>query len=88
MQHNLHLINQIATFKQHNLPVMLGVSRKNTLGVVLDKPVDQRLIGGLAVAIFAALQGVAIIRTHDVDETNQALTMINAIQVNQNEERK
>lgn len=78
-QHNLQIVNQISKFQQHNLPLMLGVSRKSTLGAILEKPVKERLIGGLAMAVFAVLQGVAIIRTHDVDETKQTLKMIQAI---------
>jgi dihydropteroate synthase len=77
--HNLYIVNKIAKFKQHNLPLMLGVSRKSTLGTILNASVDKRLAGGLAIAVFAALEGVAIIRTHDVAETTQALTMIQAI---------
>ncbi|MBA2650724.1 MAG: dihydropteroate synthase [Tatlockia sp.] len=87
VEHNLRIVNQIAQFSKHKLPIMLGVSRKSTLGAVLNTPVDQRLAGGLAVAVFAALQGVAIIRTHDVAETNQALTMVQAInKMGQNKE--
>lgn len=78
-EHNMRLVNQLAKLQQHNLPVMLGVSRKSTIGTVLESPVDKRLVGGLAIAIFAVLQGVAMIRTHDVAETNQALVMVQAI---------
>jgi dihydropteroate synthase len=79
VEHNLEIVNKITKFKQHNRPLMLGVSRKSSLGAILKAPVDKRLAGGLAIAVFAALQGVAIIRTHDVAETNQALTMVEAI---------
>ncbi|ASQ44848.1 dihydropteroate synthase [Legionella clemsonensis] len=78
-QHNLRLVKNIATFNQYNRPVMLGVSRKTTIGAVLQKPVEQRLLGGLTMAIVAALQGTAILRTHDVDETHQVLAMLDAI---------
>jgi dihydropteroate synthase len=57
----------------------LGVSRKSTIGVILKKEADQRLIGSIALSVFASMHGAAIFRTHDVDETNQALTMIHAI---------
>lgn len=78
-QHNMRIINQLTKFQRHNLPVMIGVSRKSTLGVILNTPVDKRLAGGLAVAVYSALNGVAMIRTHDIAETNQALTMVQAI---------
>lgn len=79
VQQNLELTRHIGCFKKHGLPVMLGASRKSTLGAVLNKEVHQRLIGGIAVMIFAVLQGVSIVRTHDLDEAKQALTMIRAI---------
>lgn len=79
VEHNLELVNKTEQFKQHRLPLMLGVSRKSTLGEILNRPVDKRLVGGLTIAIVAALQGLAMIRTHDVEETNQALTMVEAI---------
>ena len=79
VQHNLCLIKRLNEFKRHHLPLLLGVSRKSTIGVVTQRSVTERQPAGLAVAVFAALQGVSIIRTHDVDETKQALQMIHAI---------
>ena len=77
--HNLQLLNQLHAFTKHQLPLLLGVSRKSTLGSVLNKPVDARVMGGIAVAVWASLQGIAMLRTHDVDETKQALLMIEAV---------
>ncbi len=77
--HNLSIVNRLREFQHHNLPLLLGVSRKSTIGAVLQKPVLERLPGGLAIAVLAALQGVSIIRTHDVAATSQALQMIHAI---------
>lgn len=77
--HNMQLMQQLTEFKEFALPLLLGVSRKSTIGAVLNKDVDQRLIGGIALAVYAALKGVGIIRTHDVNETNQALQMIDAV---------
>lgn len=79
VQHNLSMVKRLTEFQQHGLPIMLGVSRKSTIGAVLQKSEVERLSGGLAATVFAALQGVSIIRTHDVDETNQALQMVHAI---------
>lgn len=77
--HNLSILKHIGVFKRHQLPLLLGVSRKRLIGDVLNKPVSERLIGGLAIALDAVNKGVNIIRTHDVDETKQALMMIDAI---------
>ena len=79
VQHNLRIVKRLSEFQQHHLPLLLGVSRKSTIGAVLQKTVTERLTGGIATVIFAALQGVSIIRTHDVNETNQALQMVHAI---------
>lgn len=77
--HNLTILKYLDEFKQHQLPLLLGVSRKSTLGIVLDKPVDQRLYGGLAVAAHAFMHGVAMLRTHDVDQTKQVFRILQAI---------
>lgn len=78
-QDNLYLIKQLKRFSTLKLPLLLGVSRKTTIGEVLAKNVDERVIGSIALAVYAALKGIAIIRTHDVDETNQALIMIDKV---------
>ena len=79
MRHNLLLLKNAKHFKQHNLPIMLGFSRKSTLGLLTGKPVHERLIPGIAVSVFVYLQQVSILRTHDVDETKQALQIVHAI---------
>ncbi|KTD07490.1 dihydropteroate synthase [Legionella jamestowniensis] len=78
-EHNLRLVKNMATFNQYNRPLLLGVSRKTTIGAVLQKPVEQRLLGGLAISVIAALQGTSILRTHDIDETQQVLIMLDAV---------
>lgn len=79
MAHNLNILKHLPEFHRHRRPLLLGVSRKRVIGDVLQKPVSERMIGSIAAAVYASLQCVAMIRTHDVDETNQALTMVNAI---------
>lgn len=76
---NLYLINKLDSFLVLGRPLLLGVSRKSTIGVALGKEVNDRLIGSIALTVYAALKGVGIIRTHDVDETKQALQMINMV---------
>lgn len=77
--HNLQLLKRMAFFQQHKLPILLGVSRKSTLGVVLQKKVSERVIGGITAAVYAMINGASIIRTHDVDEMKQACKILNAI---------
>lgn len=79
-QHNLQLVKHLETFHRHGLPVLLGVSRKSSIGDVLHQQLSGRLIGGLALSMYAMLLGgVSVIRTHDVLETKQALQMIQHI---------
>lgn len=80
LSHNLYMVKRLSEFKKHHLPLLLGVSRKSTIGAVLNKNVDARLSGSIALAVFSALQGVSILRTHDVNETSEALDMIHAIE--------
>lgn len=79
VQHNILLTRQFHTFQQHQLPLLLGVSRKSTLGAILKQTISDRLPGGLALAVFAVTQGASIIRTHDIAETKQALMMLDVI---------
>lgn len=76
---NLSLMYHLEQFSAFNLPLLLGVSRKSTIGAVLNKEPDQRLIGSITMAAYASLKGVGIIRTHDVDATKQALLTLDAI---------
>lgn len=59
-------------------PLLVGMSRKRMLGEVLDQALNKRLHGGLAAATIAAIKGAAIIRTHDVAETVDALKITTA----------
>lgn len=74
VQHNLALMNGLAMLHGLGCPIMLGASRKRTIGALSNEaPVDQRLGGSLALALKAAGQGVQLLRVHDVPETLQAL---------------
>ncbi|MCW5590235.1 MAG: dihydropteroate synthase [Legionellales bacterium] len=75
LHQDLALMNQLALFTQLNLPILIGVSRKSTIGAVLDLAVDERIYGSIALSLLAIHNGAKIIRTHDVKETAQALRM-------------
>jgi len=76
--HNLALLAELHRFTTL-APVLIGVSRKSMFGRLLGRSVDERLAASLAAALHAVGQGAAIVRTHDVRETMDALTVINAI---------
>jgi len=72
--HNLELMNGLALFHSLGCPLVIGASRKRTIGALSNEaPVDQRLGGSIAFALKAVEQGVQIVRVHDVFETVQAL---------------
>ena len=72
--HNLELMNGLALFHSLGCPLVVGASRKRTIGALANEaPADRRLPGSLAFALKAADQGVQVIRVHDVGETVQAL---------------
>jgi dihydropteroate synthase len=72
--HNLELMNSLALFHSLGCPLVLGASRKRTIGALSNEaPADRRLGGSIAFALKAVEQGVQILRVHDVFETVQAL---------------
>jgi dihydropteroate synthase len=72
--HNLELMNNLALFHGLGCPIVIGASRKRTIGALSNEaPSDQRLAGSLAFALKAVEQGAQIVRVHDVLETVQAL---------------
>jgi dihydropteroate synthase len=55
-------------------PIAVGVSRKSFIGAILERPdTAERLAGSLAATAVAVVNGAALIRTHDVAETRDAV---------------
>ena len=79
IEHNLLLLASLPVFRQLEVPVLAGLSRKGMIGKILDKPADQRLYGSLSVAVMAAMLGADIVRVHDVAETVDAIAMVKAL---------
>jgi dihydropteroate synthase len=72
--HNLELMNGLALFHSLGCPLVIGASRKRTIGALSgEAPADRRIAGSIAFAMKAVEQGTQIIRAHDVFETVQAL---------------
>ncbi len=80
LQHNLKLLADLASFKVHGLPVLVGISRKSMIGDLLDKPANERMTGSVAAALMAVNNGASIVRVHDVEQTSDALKIYNAVQ--------
>jgi len=74
VQHNLQVMNGLALLHGLGCPLMVGASRKRTIGALSgEAPADRRLAGSIALALKAAGQGAQLLRVHDVPETIQAL---------------
>jgi dihydropteroate synthase len=74
VSHNLELMNGLALFHSLACPLVIGASRKRTIGALSgEAPADRRVAGSIAFAMKTVEQGAQIIRAHDVFETVQAM---------------
>lgn len=84
-QHNYELFKRLPQLLELQYPVLVGVSRKSMVGNILNKPVEQRLYGSLALAVMALERGAKILRVHDVEQTMDVLNIFNAVQMSAKE---
>lgn len=77
--HNLELLRRLPELHVLGRPIMLGTSRKSTLGRVLDLPADERLEATLATTVLAAAAGIDLVRVHDVRANVRAARLTDAI---------
>jgi dihydropteroate synthase len=80
LAHNLALLRSIEAFAATGLPVLVGLSRKSSLGEITGRSVGERLPASLAAALAAVSRGASIVRVHDVRETVDALKVWDAIE--------
>jgi len=80
LQHNLSLFKHLESLHALGRPLLVGVSRKSMIGLALNRPVGERLYGGLALAALALTKGARILRVHDVAETVDVVRMIAAVE--------
>lgn len=86
--HNYQLLSNLKYFHHFKLPLLIGVSRKSMINYNNTTDPKKRLIGSVTCAAIAAMQGVHIVRVHDVKETMEALYIIKSIQdFNKNKEK-
>jgi dihydropteroate synthase len=77
--HNLVLLRELASLRVLGRPILLGASRKSTLGKVLDLPPEERVEATLATTALGVAAGVDIVRVHDVRPNVRAARMADAI---------
>lgn len=79
VEHNLRLLNRMAELTAFGLPILAGMSRKSMIGKVLERPVEERLPGGLALTALAVERGARLLRVHDVGPSVDAVNMTWAV---------
>jgi len=79
LAHNVALLENLDRIVMLEYPVLVGLSRKSMIGQILGRPVNERLAGGLALAVLARQKGASIMRVHDVAQTVDALRVLEAV---------
>lgn len=77
--HNLELLRWLGALVALGYPVLVGLSRKSTLGKITNRPVGQRTIASITAALLAVQRGAAMVRVHDVAETREALQILGVV---------
>jgi dihydropteroate synthase len=77
--HNLDLLRRLPELVALGYPVLVGLSRKSTIGALTGRALDERMAGSIAAALAAVARGASIVRAHDVRETVDALKVWSAV---------
>jgi dihydropteroate synthase len=78
-EHNVALLRELAALRLLGRPVLLGTSRKSTLGRILDLPPDQRVEATVATTVLAVAAGLDLVRVHDVRPNVRAARLADAV---------
>lgn len=76
---NLEMLRRLSELRSLGRPLLIGTSRKSTIGHVLDRTANERQWGTAATLALAVAQGVDIVRVHDVEEMRQVVQMADAV---------
>ena len=80
LKHNMKLISNVSIFHSLGFPILLGVSRKRFIKDISgNNDNDKRLGGTISASLFAMMQGVQILRIHDVNEVIQGVKVFNEL---------
>jgi dihydropteroate synthase len=83
LNHNVDLLAHTGLLLGLECPILIGASRKSMFGELLGRPLADRLPASLAAAAIAVLNGAAIVRTHDVRATTDAIRVAYALRTSQ-----
>lgn len=78
-EQNLLLLQQLEVLHSFGCPILLGTSRKSVIGLTLDVPANERVIGTVATTVMGVMKGCSFVRVHDIKENVQAIKMTEAI---------
>ncbi len=78
-EHNLEILRRLGEFHVLDAPLLVGMSRKSTIGYVLDLPVEERLDGTAATVALSVAYGADVVRVHDVKEMVRVAKMSDAV---------
>lgn len=78
-EQNIEVLSRLGELNDLGFPILLGTSRKSVIGKVLDTTPKERLEGTIATTVMGIIQGVDIIRVHDVLENYRAAKMTDAV---------
>jgi dihydropteroate synthase len=84
LQNNIEILKNLSMLESFGCPILIGTSRKSFIGNILNKPVNERLIGTVASVILSIINGASIVRVHDVKEIKEAVTFIDFALKNKN----
>jgi dihydropteroate synthase len=80
LKHNITILNQISIFHSLGFPIMLGISKKRFIKELAGNNDSKERVGGtISSSIYAMMQGVQILRVHDVNEIKQAIKVFNKL---------
>ncbi|ELV8653572.1 TPA: dihydropteroate synthase [Vibrio vulnificus] len=82
IEHNYHLLAHLEAFHQLGLPILAGMSRKSMVFKLLNKKPAECMVASVTCATIAAMKGAQIIRVHDVEETVEAMRVIQMMHKN------
>ena len=80
LKHNITLISKISIFHSLGFPILIGLSRKKFIKDISElNDTKERLGGTISATLYSMLQGVQILRVHDVKEINQSIKIFKSI---------
>lgn len=82
IEHNYHLLAHLEKYHTLGLPVLAGMSRKSMIFKLLDKAPADCMVASVTCATIAAMKGAQIVRVHDVEDTLEAMKIIEVMNNN------